>query len=199
VVLQAPLTFAVAAILVAGIVWAALDWKYSAQISDLQSRLSLRDDQINDYKNKLSGATPDEAKNRLDALELQVKALSPRRLTETQKDKIVQSLRGVSGNISIAQDMGAPDAKVYTGDLALAFQAAGWAVTLPAVLGVGNPPRTGVGLRVANPAALRPAELATKTALEAAGIAFDIQQETIPPWPISSQPDVGLLITTKLN
>jgi hypothetical protein len=206
-ILQAPATFAIGLVILGGIIWGAMNWTYSSQINNLQSRLSLRDDQITDYKTKLEGATPDEAKKRLAALELQVKALSPRRLTEEQKAKIIQSLNGVSGTIQIAQDMGAPDAKAYTGDLALAFQAAGWAVSLPAVLGPGNPPPTGVGLRVTNPAAMQPIELAAKRALDAAGIAFDIQQENRAPRPnaplgfpaLPPQPDVGLLITTKLN
>jgi len=210
VILQAPATFAIALAILCGIIWGAMSWSYSSQIANLQSRLSLRDDQIADYKTKLEGATPDEAKKRLDALELQVKALSPRRLTEEQKGKIVESLKGVSGTIEIVQDLGAPDAKAYTGDLALAFHAAGWVVNLPAVLGPGSPPPNGVGLRVTNPAALQPIELAVKRALEAAAIAFDIQQENRPPRPnlpsslaglatFPPQPDVGLLITTKLN
>lgn len=206
-ILQAPATFAIAIVILAGIIWGAMNWTYSSQVTNLQSRLSLRDDQIADYKTKLEGATPDEAKNRLEALELQVKALSPRRLTEEQKDKIIQSLKGVSGTIEIAQDMGAPDAKAYRGDLALAFQAAGWIVSLPAVLGLGNPPPTGVGLMVGNPAAMQPIELATKRALEAAAIVFDIQQQNRPPRPVMPpsvpalppQPDIGLVITTKLN
>ncbi|MGD0565270.1 MAG: hypothetical protein ABSA66_19550 [Roseiarcus sp.] len=207
VILRAPATFAIALAILGGAIWAAMNWTYSSQITNLQSRLSLRDDQIADYKTKLGGATPDEAKKRLDALELQVKALSPRRLTEGQKAKIVQSLKGSSGIIEIVQDMGAPDAKAYTGDLALVFQAAGWVVSLPAALGLGNPPPSGVGLMVANPAAMQPIELATKRALEAAGIAFDIQQQNRPQRPtlppivpaLPPQPNVGLLITTKLN
>lgn len=207
VILQAPATFAIALAILGGSIWAAMNWTYSSQITNLQSRLSLRDDQIADYKTKLEGATPDEAKRRLDALELQVKALSPRRLTEDQKGKIIQSLKGVSGTIQIVQDIAAPDVRAYTADLALAFQAAGWSVAIPAVLGIGNPPPSGVGLRVENPAAMQPIEIAVKRALEDAGIAFDIQQENRPPRPtpppgapaLPPQPDVGLLITTKLN
>ena len=148
-ILQAPATFAMALAILGGLIWGAMSWSYSSQIANLQSRLSLKDDQIADYKTKLEGATPDEAKRRLDALELQVKALSPRRLTEEQKGKIGQSLKGSLGSIQIIQDMGAPDAKAYTADLALAFQAAGWAVALPAVLGLGNPPPSGVALQSA--------------------------------------------------
>jgi hypothetical protein len=207
VILQAPATFAIAIVIVGGLIWGAMNWTYSSQITNLQSRLSLRDDQITDYRTKLEGATPDEAKRRLDALELRIKALSPRRLTEGQKETITKSLVGIKAAIEIVQDMGAPDTKAYAGDLALAFQAAGWTVSLPAVLGPGNPPPTGVGLMVGNPAAMQPIELAAKRALEAAGIAINIQRQnslsrrvTPPGVPaLPPQPDLGLLITTKLD
>ena len=204
VILQAPATFLVAIAIVFGIAWVALDWKYSSQISNLQSRLSLRDDQIADYKDKLNGATPDEAKKRLDELETQVRALSPRRLTNEQKGKLTQALAGTSGVIEIAQDAAVSDAKAFTGDLATCFQVAGWTVSLPSIFAPGYVPPTGVALRVLNPGSLRPAELNAKKALEAAGIEFNIEGGFRPPNParlatMPPDPDVGILITTKLN
>ena len=204
VILQAPATFLVAIAIVSGIAWVALDWKYSSQISNLQSRLSLRDDQIADYKDKLNGATPDEAKKRLDELETQVRALSPRRLTNEQKGKLTQALAGTSEVIEIAQDAAVSDAKAFTGDLATCFQVAGWTVSLPSIFAPGYVPPTGVALRVLNPGSLRPAELNAKKALEAAGIEFNIEGGFRPPNParlaiMPPDPDVGILITTKLN
>ena len=202
-ILQAPGTFLTASVIAAGLIWAAMTWSYSSQISNLQSRLSLRDDQILDYKSKLDGATPAEARKRLDDLERQVRALSPRRLTPQQKDKIAKALVGVSGTIEIAQDMAVADVKAYTGDFALVFKSAGWTVYLPSVMGVGNPPPTGIGLMVANTASLTAAETAVKRALESAEIGFDIQTEnrhTSPSFPgMRLEPDAKLLLTTKLD
>jgi hypothetical protein len=209
VILQAPATFLIAIAIVAGLIWAAMSWSYSSQITNLQSRLSLRDDQISDYKSKLDGATPAEARKRLDDLENQVKVLSARRLTTQQKEKIAKALAGAVGVIDIAHDMAAADAKAYTGDFALAFRSAGWIVSLPAALGISNPPATGIGLRVRNPAALTTAELVVKRALEAAEIGFDIQKELRPSRPnptnptgaptMPPEPDVSILLTTKLD
>jgi hypothetical protein len=72
---QSPRLFIIAVVLASGAIWLALDWKYSAQIANLERRLSLKDDQIQDYKSKLNGASPDEAKRRLDELDLTVKKL----------------------------------------------------------------------------------------------------------------------------
>jgi uncharacterized caspase-like protein len=52
----------------------------------------LQADQIVDYKTKLSGASPDEAKARLDALETIVADLSPRLLSEEQSRKLISIL-----------------------------------------------------------------------------------------------------------
>jgi hypothetical protein len=59
-------------------------------------------------------------------------------------------------------------------------------------------------LRVLNPGSLRPAELNAKKALEAAGIDFNIEGGFRRPNParlatMPSDPDIGILITTKLN
>lgn len=201
-ILQAPVTFIVAVIIIFGLVWQGMNWTYSTQIEDLKSRISLRDDQLSDYKNKLNGATPDEAKKRLDSLELQVKSILPRRLTDAQKSKLKLILSVQAGTITIAQDMAVADAKAFSGDLASTFQSAGWRTILPGIMGVNVVPPTGVALQVQNQASLSPLEALTKKALEDAGIAFDILGDSRPLGRTDGSnlnPDVSLLITTKLN
>jgi hypothetical protein len=61
----APATFLIALVIIAGVIWVALSWSYSTRIENLESRISLREDQIAYYKSKLN-----EAKKRLDALEI---------------------------------------------------------------------------------------------------------------------------------
>lgn len=46
------------------------------RISDLEERIRLRDDQLSDYKKRLDGASPDQAADRIAALEMQVAELS---------------------------------------------------------------------------------------------------------------------------
>jgi hypothetical protein len=218
VIFQAPIAFAVALAIIFGLVWAAVSWSFqsrfdgqSSAISSLENRVKLKDDQIGEYKEKLSGATPEEAKKRIDALELQIKALSPRRVSLEQRQHITDALRGMKGNISIVQDMAAADAKPLTADLASAFQAAGWGVSLPMIMGPSNVPTSGLAVRVENPGNLRPVQQAVVSALKAVGLDFDLQAgiRKAPPIPdpppgyprVPSEmsPDVELLLTTRVN
>jgi hypothetical protein len=73
----------------------------------------------------------------------------------------------MKGNISIVQDMAAADAKPLTADLASAFQAAGWGVSLPMIMGPSNVPTSGLAVRVENPGNLRPVQQAVVSALKA--------------------------------
>jgi hypothetical protein len=208
VITQAPMSFILALAVISIGVWYAIGWRYAGTIDSLDGRNKLQADQIADYKNKLSGASPDEAKRRIDALEEQVRALSPRRLTAEQKNKLRLALSSKNHLIEISDDMADADARGYKGDIAFVFQSAGWQLRLPMVMGVGNPPPTGLGLRVSNKAFLNPAEALVKQAFEGAQISFDLQEDPFPPRampldnnPIgldSLEPEVRLLITTKL-
>ena len=204
VIAQVPVSFLLCLSVIALIVWRALNWKFLGTIDNLKSRNDLQAAQIADYKDKLSGASPEEAKKRLDSLEIQVKALSPRRLTEEEKQKLFNMLKGFKGKIDIIHDAAAGDAKAYTADIASVFNDAGWELSLPMVMGVGMPPRSGIALQVHDIKALEPIELAVKHALDAVGIQYDIQPalRRLPQgsfgYPNQPNPDVGLLLTTKI-
>ncbi|MDE2105770.1 MAG: hypothetical protein KGL39_51575 [Patescibacteria group bacterium] len=189
--------------------FAAGRFMFSERIATLKGRIEARDEKISDYDQKLEGASPDEARKRIEALELQVKALSPRRLTEEQKTVMVRSLAGVRANIGIGKDMAVADASAFTGDLASVFQQAGWGVSLPAFLGMGGPqPSSGLGFEIDNNNPQQ-AERAVQTAMAAAGLRFDAlpprprpQRPSPPPGvaipPQPAPPDVRLVVTTKL-
>ncbi len=217
-VLQAPAVFLIAVVLCAVVIWTAMGWAYSARfegqaasLSSLEDRLKLKDEKIASYKEKLSGATPEEARSRIDALELQIKALSPRRVSLEQRHLIVRALAGSIGVVSIVQDMAAADAKPLAADLAVAFQSANWQVRLPMVVGPSNVPATGLALRVRDPNALRPIEHNVRAALQAAGLDFELQGglRTLRPEPPrpsgfpattrEPEPDVELLLTTRAS
>ncbi|WP_132250237.1 hypothetical protein [Methylobacterium segetis] len=216
VVHGAPLLFAISVFFLTSVaaisVWTVINWSYSSRMESLEGRLKLKDDQIADYKEKLSGATPLEAKQRIDALEYQIKALSPRRISSDQKQIIINNLAGIKSIVSIAQDMAAPDAKQLSADLAAAFRGAGWGVMLPMVLGPSNVPPSGIALRVRDANALQPIEVRARSALQAAGIEFEVQggmrrtnlQNTPQDSKYSSishepDPEVEILVTTRSN
>lgn len=211
VIAQAPVSFGLALAVLTIIIWRALAWRHLGTLDSLEGRNKLQADQIADYKSKLSGASPDEAKARLDALEIQVRALSPRRLSEEQKEKFLSALGIIKGVIDITHDMAVADAKALTGDFAVTFQRAGWTVSLPAGMGIGNPPPSGIALRVRDVKVLTPVQATVKHALEAADICFDLQlglrlphhrpktPAGFPTIPDEPALDAELLITTKLT
>jgi len=68
---EAPLVFAAAVLFVGVIIWAALRWRYSSIIEHRNNIIAL-------YKARLNGATPDQAKAKMDSLEGQVLSLKNR-------------------------------------------------------------------------------------------------------------------------
>ncbi|MGO9133783.1 MAG: hypothetical protein ACLP8A_07000 [Methylovirgula sp.] len=179
-------------------IWGALSWSYSSIINSYEGRIKLKDDQISEYKDKLNGATPAEAKARLDALESQLKALSPRRLSSEQRNLIARAISGTKATINIVHDGASPDANQFAGDFLWAFQAGGWTVVPSMGIGIGNPAPTGLALRVVDPSALSAADKVIQNALEAAHVSYDLQGGFRSP-PIQPTYDLQLVITAKLN
>jgi hypothetical protein len=66
---EAPLSFVTCVAAMFLIVWFAMDWRYGGVISNKDSELSLAKAQRDDYRDKLGGATPDQAKAKIEALE----------------------------------------------------------------------------------------------------------------------------------
>lgn len=167
------------------------------QIADLESRLTLRNDEIEDYRRKLNGDSPDEAKARLDAMEAQLRefgpklaALGPRFLTAEQQNTLTGVLSSRPAKVQISQDAATHDSKPFGRHFIAAFREAGWEVATATIVGVGFPPPTGVGLFVKNTQELDPEESAVLRACQAANVAIDVQ-----PFRAQGSP-VTLLITT---
>ena len=70
-VAQAPLAFAAGVLLLGAIIWSALRWRYAKMIEHRNGIIAL-------YKARLNGASPDQAKARMDSLEGQVVTLKNR-------------------------------------------------------------------------------------------------------------------------
>jgi hypothetical protein len=66
-------TFSVIIVLIIGAVWWLMDWRYGAIVASKAGQIELQDRQLADYKQKLDGATPDQAKAKIDALERRVR------------------------------------------------------------------------------------------------------------------------------
>jgi hypothetical protein len=72
---QAPWSFAICVAVVTGVLFVVLRAFKAQEIADLHSRLTLKSDEAADYRRKLDGATPEEARARVTKLELEVQQL----------------------------------------------------------------------------------------------------------------------------
>lgn len=79
VISGAPISFAIAVVVLGMLIWLALRWQYGA-------RLSHRDDEIRAYRRKLDGASPDEAAQKIAALERRLDSLTPVPIEELRKN-----------------------------------------------------------------------------------------------------------------
>ena len=118
---KAPLVFAAAVLFLGAIIWAALRWRYS-------SIIERRNDIIALYKARLNGATPDQAKAKMDSLEGQVLSLKNRewpKLTPaavTDFESMLASQRSHVVSV-LPQDK---DLVFLARDLVDVFKRAGW-------------------------------------------------------------------------
>jgi hypothetical protein len=173
VLTSAPFTFLLATIVTGSLIWLAMRWRYEGIIDTLKSRLAAKDDKITDYKEKLEGASPDEAKAVIDALEKRLEKLEPRKLDRACGAKMVGILKAHAGKVDIAQDMQSADARLLAIALADVFSEAGWTVQSPAVLGPSNPPVEGIAVTVRDIEDLSEQDKAIFAAMEACGHPFD--------------------------
>ena len=70
-VAQAPIAFAAGVVILGAIIWSMLRWRYAKMIEHRNGIIAL-------YKARLNGASPDQAKARMDSLEGQVVSLKNR-------------------------------------------------------------------------------------------------------------------------
>jgi hypothetical protein len=176
-----PKTFALMTAVIIAIIWLIVNYSYSTVLANKNSQIELQDRQLADYKQKLDGATPDQAKARIDALEARLEArlaaVEPRRLTAVQRATMIARLSPKAGTTPTISIMGeaAGDSPQFAADFASVFQSVGgWKVSEGATMGIGNRPATGIALSAANMNS--PEAYIVTNALRSANIEFDIRQ-----------------------
>lgn len=172
VIQQAPFSFTLIAIALLALTWAAASWLYRHQIGNLKERIGLKDDLITDYKRKLDGATPDEARERLDALEMLVGHLRPRELTQRQALIVAQNLDGYAGKTAgVGYAMNDRVCERYAEQLKNILVQSGWAIKTTAILSSWGRGFPGLAV-IARPDDNSPALVALLAGLTEAGVAF---------------------------
>jgi hypothetical protein len=193
-------TFFIILVLMIGVVWIVTQWNYSGVLASKNGQIELQDRQLADYRGKLQGATPDQAKARIDALEARLRRMEeagPRSLTPEQRQIITQGTRvppGAQYALVVTSEGGCPDCPVYAAAFERALRDAGWNITNGMVMGPGQRPTNGIAIIVPDQANLAPEAAALQKALQSAKIDFEIFQQ--PPQPMG-MPSTRLLITAR--
>jgi hypothetical protein len=194
-------TFAVILVLMVGAVWIVVNWSYSTILASKTGQIELQDRQLADYREKLQGATPDQAKARIDNLEARLRRMEqagPRSLTAEQRQAITQNARvpvGTRYALTITSEGGCPDCPVYAAAFERALRDAGWGVQNGMVMGPAQRPVRGIGLMVPDPANLSVEAATLQRALRASQIDVELMQHPGPPMP--GMPPIDLLITAR--
>jgi hypothetical protein len=127
-------------------IWKAISWAYKSRLESAKGQIELQDRQLQAYKENLQGASPDEAKRRIEALEHQVKALLPRRLTEEQKRLLTENMKplGAGRVIIVGYDMACSDGRTYANEFRHLFRTSNWVVHDMMAGGISNVPQSGL-------------------------------------------------------
>ena len=182
VIAQAPWAFVIVTAVITATLWIVINFFKAVQFEALEARLKLRDDEIGDYKRKLAGASPDEAKARMEALEKAINALQPkqRSLSDTQKHLICKDLARLEykeGLLAIIYVQMSLESASYARDFQEALAVVGWNV-VPDVL-IFGPRITKKGLTLSgSPSAEhQPVLTALTLGFQAAGLEFALETQ----------------------
>jgi hypothetical protein len=180
-VAAAPVTFVIVLMVVIAAVWGGLHWTYRTVLANKDQRIAVLERRVAEYRDKLSGATADEARRRIDALEAEIETLrrrlNPRHLTPSQKQAILDRSRQPAGAppraVTIIREEKCSDCAAFADEIVDALRAAGsWTVTTETVPEITQRPRSGLAIRVTE--VLRPPleAVALQRALQAAGLSL---------------------------
>jgi hypothetical protein len=181
VIRHALFVFVAALLVITGLlfygIWQAFDWRYSGIIDNLKSDRDSARYQRDEYKDKLQGATPDQAKARMDDLEARLRLLEPRALSADQRIQIAKSVQVPPGSfyvMVIAADMDCTDCYQYAVDFQAILSDANWRHGMIRVMARQAASPKGVAILTPDPSAPLPEAVAVADGLRAAGIPFDL-------------------------
>jgi hypothetical protein len=179
---SAPIAFTLMVLAAGVVMWALTQWSYSALLSGKDSQIAFLERRLGDWRDKMAGMSPDEAKARVQALESQLKMLEirlqPRRLSDEQRQVLVDRARlrpGVQYTLTVLREADCSDCDQFAAQLVAALrESSGWSINIALLPEAVEKPRYGLGIRVADP--LRPPSEAVRLQgmLQSARVAFEM-------------------------
>ncbi len=177
VITGAPIIACSALVAITLFVWAIVQWSFKARMDSRDAEIALIQRQRDDYKDKLNGASPDEAKARMDALEARLLLVEPRRLMAEQRSALTSRLLlpiGMRCNVAVLCDAACSDCSTFASDIALAIRKAeGWSAVEPMVMGPGVKSPLGLLLIITEQSKILIGVETLRRALQEANIHFD--------------------------
>ena len=177
VIMKSPIPFLLSLTVITILIWRVLAWRYAVIIDGYEARNKLQADQIADYKAKLSGASPDEAKARLDALETMVAELSSRLLSEEQSRKVTSILSADPGRAYITLAVTAANARLFHAALEKCFSEAKYEISTWMAMSTKITPNNDVCLKVPDVDRLTSRQRLVLTALRSVDIEVAVEHE----------------------
>lgn len=159
------------------VIWGLIKREYQTRLENAASTLAFKQSEVDDYKRKLDGASPDEAKARIDALEAKLLAITPRSVGKDGREKMVSVLARYAGSvISIMADSSCGDAGGFRGRLQMAFGEAKWRVSAGTMMGAPYRSETGIIVSIDDLNSVTEPQQAVMDALAAVNLQFEITQ-----------------------
>jgi hypothetical protein len=180
VIRGAPWSFFTAVAIIAGAIWFFLSEINQGTLSAKDATIETLKQQNESYKEKLNGATPEEAKARIAALEARVSRVEPRQLSHEQKKTITEKVMlpmsrlRASLALSIESDVRCLDCNQYAEEFSVIFSESHWAIKTPMVERPSTKSPKGIAVLSPDPNNPLPAAGLLISALIAADIPFDL-------------------------
>ena len=179
-VMSAPVLFVLTVLVLVAVVWGALHLSYRTILSNKDRHIATLERRIADYRAAVNGATPDEAGRRIDAMELELKALrlrlQPRRITSEQRQAILDRSRLPSGaqlrTATVVTEESCSDCAAFAAELVATLRASqGWTVNTATVPNLPDT-RPGLAIRVADRLRPPPDAIVLQQALRSANLEY---------------------------
>ncbi|MBN8920147.1 MAG: hypothetical protein J0H62_05525 [Rhizobiales bacterium] len=180
-VTAAPVVFGFVVLLAGVLMWGVVQWSYRGVIAARDRQIEFLERRLPDWRDKLWGMSPDEARARVQALETQVRGLQnrlqPRHLTNEQQQAIEDRARlrgGLHYAVTVRTQIGCGDCEAFGAAIAAALRATtSWTIALDTVPAASERVRYGLAIRVVDPLRPPPEAARLQDALQSAGLAFE--------------------------
>jgi hypothetical protein len=179
---SAPIAFLVIILVAGGVMWTVIHLSYTAHIASKNTQIAFLERRLAEWRDRMSGMSPDEARARLAALETQVRTLQqraqPRSLSNDQRQSLIDRARlrpGLQYTVTILRQEGCSDCEHFAAKIAVALrESTSWSVSTGTLPATADKPRYGVAIRVADPLRPPPEGTRLQDVLQAGGVSFEM-------------------------